>query len=150
MSRRKRRTLRIHGIWREHHTIWADENDWSALYDLRLWWETAQHFGAANLDERRGLGSEEHTDRICLGEVLSIDSEHLWRVWIRFGQYCPWWSAIRFRCFGSAIGRKVFHDTREGRYGFRGYRERPCLRRVLVVEQHGRNVEVVADLVCAK
>lgn len=67
----------VHRVRWEYHTVGANENYRPSLDDLGLRWEAAQYLGAANLDVGRRLRSKEHADRICLGEVLAVDSEHL-------------------------------------------------------------------------
>jgi len=143
------RCLRIHDARREDDTVRANENDGTTLDHLRLWRKTAQYFGAAYLDERRGLGAEEDVDGIRLGEVFAINSKHLRRVWIGLSQYCPRGGAVRLGLLSGTIRRKVLDHARERCYWLGGYRERPGLRGVLVVEKNGRNVKVVTNLIGA-
>lgn len=121
------------------------EDDRPPLSRHRLGRHTAQDLRAPDLDERRRLAAKEDRHGLRLGEVLSVEGQHLRRLRVRFREHVSGAVALGGLC--CAVGREVLDDAREGRDGFRRDGERTGLGRVLVVEEHGRDVEVIPHLV---
>ena len=67
----------IHNIRREDDAIRTDQYNWPAFRNLGFWGKTSDNLGAAHLQIRRRFRSKEDIDRICLVEVLAVQSEHL-------------------------------------------------------------------------
>lgn len=116
----------------------------------RLGRERAQYLRAANLDVGRRLRAEKDVDGVGLGEVLPVDRKHFGRMRMRLSKDSPRLNAVRLGRLSSTVGRKVFDDAWEGSHRLRGYRERPSLNRVLVVEENRRDVEIISDLIYKK
>ena len=96
---------------------------------------------------RRGITAKENVDGIRPGEIFAVNGKHLARLRVRFGHHRPRSGTVAFRHLRGAVGRKILHDA--GEWGDRGggYRERAGLGSALVIEEHGRDVEIISDLV---
>jgi len=116
------------------------------VIDIRIRWKTADNLVASDLDERTGISTEEDTRWLGLVEIFAVECQHFARLWMGLG-----WAPVvpGTNDFRGAVCRKVLHDTREWGDGLVRDRERPALRRMGVVEEDRRDIEVVPDLVDA-
>ena len=66
---------------------------------------------------------------------------------VRLRQHRSSRGTVGFGSLGGTVGWKVFDNAREWSDRFGGDGEGPCLRSVLVIEEDGRNIKVVSNLV---